>query len=158
LRLSHLHLPKLQRINMTGLRLELCQQAAKSFLREKLGALDSLGTMGAFTIGRGLGVGLSAQHLLSYLHEDTNGTWEYLRMATTMPNSPPRVFRVERARDNPEWRVPFHYSANLFNMPQTGMFRMADGTIRVSKWNCTLSDTRSVPKSPPPGLPSKLNL
>jgi len=46
LRLSHLHLPKLQRINMTGLQLELCQQAAKSFLREKLGALDSIGTMG----------------------------------------------------------------------------------------------------------------
>jgi len=36
LRLTHCHLPKLQRIHMEGLRLELCQQAAKSFLREKL--------------------------------------------------------------------------------------------------------------------------
>jgi len=52
LRLSHHHLPKLQRIHMEGLRLELCQQAAKSFLREKLGKLDSLGTMGAFTLGQ----------------------------------------------------------------------------------------------------------
>jgi len=24
-------------------------------------------------------------------------------------------------------------------MPQTGMFRMADGTLRAPKWNCTLS-------------------
>jgi len=38
---------------MAGLRLELCQQAAKSFLREKLGKLDSLGTMGAFLLGQG---------------------------------------------------------------------------------------------------------
>ena len=53
LRLSHSHLPKLQRIDMAGLRLELCQQAAKSFLREKLGKLDSLGTMGAFLLGQG---------------------------------------------------------------------------------------------------------
>ena len=52
LRLSHYHLPKLQRIHMEGLRLELCQQAAKSFLREKLSKLDSLGTMGAFTLGQ----------------------------------------------------------------------------------------------------------
>jgi len=46
-RLTHRNLPKLQRI-----RLELCQQAAKSFLREKLNKLDSLGTMGAFTLGQ----------------------------------------------------------------------------------------------------------
>ena len=51
LRFSHSHLPKLQRIHMEGLRLEVCQQAAQSFLREKLGKLDSLGTMGAFTLG-----------------------------------------------------------------------------------------------------------
>jgi len=44
-RLSHTHLQKLQRIHMEGLRLELCQQATKSFLREKLSKLDSLGTM-----------------------------------------------------------------------------------------------------------------
>ena len=52
LRLFHSHLPKLQPIHMEGLRLELCQQAAQSFLREKLGKLDSLGTMGAFTLGQ----------------------------------------------------------------------------------------------------------
>ena len=52
LRLSHSDLPRLQRIHMEGLRLELCQRAAKSFLREKLGKLDSLGTMGAFTLGQ----------------------------------------------------------------------------------------------------------
>jgi len=77
LRLSHSHLPKLQRIDMAGLRLELCQQAAKSFLREKLGKLDSLGTMGAFTLGQGGGEGaytsgqdLSAKHLTQWLEED----------------------------------------------------------------------------------------
>ena len=52
LRLSYANLPKLQRIHMEGLRLELCQRAAKSFLRERLGTLDSLGTMGAFTLGQ----------------------------------------------------------------------------------------------------------
>jgi hypothetical protein len=69
--LPHSHLPKLQRIHMAGLRLELCQQTAKSFLREKLGKLDSLGTMGAFTLGQGGGTGaymngqdLSAKHLI----------------------------------------------------------------------------------------------
>ena len=51
LRLTHDHLPLLKRIHMEGLRLELCQQAAKSFLREKLNKSDSLGTMGAFTLG-----------------------------------------------------------------------------------------------------------
>ena len=35
LRLSHSHLPQLQRIDKAGHRLELCQQAAKSFLRKK---------------------------------------------------------------------------------------------------------------------------
>ena len=52
LRLSHTNLPKLQRIHMEGLRLEVCQRAAKTFLREKLGTLDCLGTMGAFTMGQ----------------------------------------------------------------------------------------------------------
>ena len=53
LRLTHRH----QRIHMEGLRLELCQQAAKSFLREKLNVPDSLGTMGAFTLGQKGGTG-----------------------------------------------------------------------------------------------------
>ena len=35
---------------MQGLRLELCQQAGKSFLHEKLNKFDSLGTMKAFTL------------------------------------------------------------------------------------------------------------
>ena len=67
LRLSHSHLLKLQRIDMAGLQLQLCQQAAKSFLREKLGKLDSLGTMGAFTLGQGgrTGVYMHGQDLPS---------------------------------------------------------------------------------------------
>ena len=59
---------------MEGLRLELCQRAAKSFLQEKLGKLDSLGTMGAFTLGQDGRTGvymdgqdLSAKHLLHWL-------------------------------------------------------------------------------------------
>jgi len=74
LRLTHRDLPKLQRIHMEGLRLELCQQAAKSFLREKLNKLDSLGTMGAFTLGQkgetGVymnGQDLTAPHLTHWL-------------------------------------------------------------------------------------------
>ena len=51
---------------MAGLRLELCQEAAKSFLREKLGALDSLGTMGAFTIGLGKGSDWTSQQSTCY--------------------------------------------------------------------------------------------
>ena len=61
---------------MVGLQLELCQQAAKSFLREKLGKLECLGTMGAFTLGQGggkgaytLGQDLSAKHLTRWLEE-----------------------------------------------------------------------------------------
>jgi len=67
---------------MEGLRLELCQQAAKSFLREKLGKLDSLGTMGAFTLGQDGGTGvymngqdLSAKHLIHWLKVDSIETW-----------------------------------------------------------------------------------
>ena len=83
LRLSHSHLPKLQRIDMVGFRLELCQQAAKSFLREKLGKLDSLGTMGAFTLAEGggkgaytLGQDLSAKHLTRWLEEESEKAWQ----------------------------------------------------------------------------------
>jgi len=63
--------PTSRSIHMAGLRLELCQQATKSFLREKLGKLDSLGTMGAFTLGQDGRTGvymdgqdLSAKHLI----------------------------------------------------------------------------------------------
>jgi len=146
LRLSHSHLLKLQRIEMAGLRLELCQQAAKSFLREKLGKLDSLGTMGAFTLGQGggtdthtFGQDLSAKHLTLWLKEDSRVGWEKIYQATNICNHFPGGGPVTRQSDNPSWAVPFHHSANLFNMPQTGMFRMEDGTLRVPKWNRTLS-------------------
>jgi len=142
LRLSHSHLPKLQRIDMAGLRLELCQQAAKSFLRKNLGALDSLGTMGSFTLGPGAGLGLSAKHLLLWLKEDSKEAWKRIYMATNISNHFPGEPPVEPQYDNPSRRVPFHHSANLFNMPQTGMFPMEDGTLRVPKWNCTLSGAR----------------
>jgi hypothetical protein len=93
LRLSHAKLPKLQRIHMEGLRLELCQRAAKSFLREKLGTQDSLGTMGAFTLGQNgrtttsmRGWDLSAKHLLHWLKVDSKKTRTSLLQATTIPN------------------------------------------------------------------------
>ena len=128
LRLSHSHLPKLQRIHMAGLRLELCQQAAKSFLRKKLGKFDSLGTMGAFTLGQDGRTGafmngrdLSAKHLIQWLEVDSKEAWNRIYQATNISS------------------VPFHHSANLFNMPQTGMFWKADGTLQIPKWNCTLS-------------------
>jgi len=66
---------------MEGLRLELCQQAAKSFLREKLDKLDSLGTMGAFTLGQNGRTGvymngqdLSATHLTHWLWVNSRET------------------------------------------------------------------------------------
>jgi len=154
LRLSHSNLPKLQRIHMEGLRLELCQRAAKSFLREKLGMLDSLGTMGAFTLGQGGRTGaymngrdLSATHLLHWLKVDSKETQNRIYQATTntFPGGPP----VSRQYDNFTWRVPFHHSANLFNMPQTGMFREEDGTLRIPKRNCTLAGTPFTPERDP---------
>ena len=117
---------------MEGLRLELCQRAAKSFLREKLGTLDSLGTMGAFTLGH-RGRDLSAKHLLQWLKEDSKKTRNFLLQATTIPN----VFPGEPQTD-PYWRTPFHHSPNLINMPQTGMFRLQDGTLQVPQSDCTL--------------------
>ena len=138
---------------MAGLRLELCQQAAKSFLREKLGKLDSLGTMGAFTLGQGEGQGaymlgqdLSAKHLTRWLVEDLEKAWNKIYQATNICNHPPVFLPVTRQSDNPSWAVPFHHSANLFNMPQTGMFRMEDGTLRVPKWSCTLTGDLLAPE------------
>jgi len=93
LRLAHYHLPKLQRIHMVGLRLELCQKAAKSFLRENLGKLDSLGTMGAFTLGQDGGTGvymngqdLSAKHLIHWLKVDSKEARNRIYQATTIAN------------------------------------------------------------------------
>ena len=156
LRLSPSDLPKLQSIHMEGLRLELCQRAAKSFLREKLGKLDSLGTMGAFTLGQGGRTGvymdgrdLSAKHLLHWLKEDSKETRNRIYQAITISNTFPGGPPVSRQYDNPTWRVPFHHSANLFNMPQTGMFREKDGTLRIPKRNCTLAGTPLTPERDP---------
>jgi len=114
---------------MVGLRLELCQQAAKSFLREKLGELNSLGKMGAFMLGQGggegaytLGQDLSAKHLIRWLEEDSEEAWKKIYQVKNICNHPPGGGPVTRQSDNPSWAVPFHHSANLFNMPQTGMF------------------------------------
>jgi len=148
LRLSHHHLLKLQRIHMEGLRLELCQQAAKSLLREKLGKVDSLGTMGAFTLGQDGRTGvymngqdLSARHLIHWLKVYSKETRTKIYQASTIANYFPGGPPVPRQYDNHNWRVPFHHSANLINMPQTGMFREEHGTFRVPKWNCNLSGT-----------------
>ena len=73
-------------------------------------------------------------------------------ISNTYPGGPP----VRRQHDNPTWRVPFHHSANLFNMPQVGMFREEDGTLRVPKRDCTLSGTPLIPELDPmdrAGLP-----
>jgi len=93
LRLTLRHLPKFQRIHMEGLRLELCQQAAKSFLREKLKMLDSLGTMGSFTLGQKGRPGtsnneedLTATHLTHWLRENSRESRTRIRQATTIAN------------------------------------------------------------------------
>jgi len=170
LRLTHRYLPKLQRIHMEGLRLELCQQAAKSFLREKLNKLDSLGTMGAFTLGPrgeaipngGMGVymhgqDLTATHLTHWLREYSRESRTRVHQATTIKNLHPLATLGPRQPNNPDRRVPFHLSANLINMPQVGMFRNEDGTLQIPQWNCTLSGTPLVPEvdptEPEAGLP-----
>jgi len=139
---------------MEGLRLELCQRAAKSFLREKLGKLDSLGAMGAFTLGQngrtGVYMGgrdLSAKHLLHWLKVDSQETRNRIYQATTISNVSPGGPLVNRQRGNLTWRVPFHHSANLFNMPQTGMFRKEDGTLRIPQRHCTLAGIPLTPES-----------
>jgi len=155
---------------MEGLRLELCQQAAKSFLREKLNKLDSVGTMGAFTLGptgvaipngeRGgytLGHDLTATHLTHWLREHSRESRTRTHRATTIANLHPLGTPGPRQPHNPDRRVPFHLSANLINMPQTGMFRNEDGTLRIPQWNYTLSGTPLVPEvdptEPEAGLP-----
>ena len=164
LRLTQSHLPKLQRIHMEGLRLELCQQAAKSFLREKLNMLDSVGTMGAFTLGptgvellnteRGgytRGHVLTASHLTHWIREHSYDSRMSIHRATTIVNRHPLV------PHNLHGRVPFHNSANIINIPQVGMFRNKDGTLRIPQWNCTLSGTPLIPEldrsEPEAGLP-----
>ena len=114
MRLSHSHLPKLHRIDMAGLRLELCQQAAKSFLREKLGKLDSLGTMGAFSLGQGEGNGaytfgqdLSARHLTRWLEEDSKKAWKKIYQATNICNHPQGDSQSHDKAITPPGQSPF---------------------------------------------------
>jgi len=148
LRLSHTHLPKLQGVNMVGLRLELCQQAAKSFLRENLGILDSLGTMDAFALGPGgfRGEDLSANHIEKWLEKGSDDDWQKIYHAMNVHNDPPVGLRVLYHSNNPSRAVPFHHSANMFNMAQTGMFLQEDSTLRVPKWSCTLSGELLAPE------------
>jgi len=128
LRLSHSHLPKLQRI--------LGQDARTVIYME--------------------GQDLSAKQLIHWLKVDSTTTRKRIYQATNISNpfqgGPP----VQRQYDNPNRAFPFHHSANLFNMPQTGMFRGEDGTLRVPKWNCTLLGTPLEPEYDPidtAGLP-----
>jgi len=102
--------------------------------------------MGAFMLGQAgrtgvyiYGQDLSAKHLIQWLEVDSKEAWKRIYQAASISNYFPGGPPVEPQHDNPSRAVPFHHSANLFNMPQTGMFRMEDGTLRVPKWNCTLS-------------------
>jgi len=79
--------------------------------------------------------------VIRWFKEDSKEAWEKICQATTISNYFLGGTPVEPQYDNPSRAVPFHHSANLFNMPQTGMFREEDSTLRVPKWNCTLSGT-----------------
>ena len=92
------------------------------------------------------GQDLSAKHLIHWLKVDSKETRNRIYQATTISNRFPGGPPVRRQYDNSTWRVPFHHSANLFTMPQTGTFREEDGTLRVPKWNCTLSGTPLEPE------------
>jgi len=114
LRLTHRNLPKLQRIHREGFRLKLCQQAAKSFLREKLGKLDSLGTMGAFTLGQKGGTGvymngqdLSATHLTHWLRVNSRESRTRIHQATTIANFLPRGPQAPDSQPTLKGESPF---------------------------------------------------
>ena len=85
--------------------------------------------------------GTSLVRVIRWFKEDSKEAWEKICQATTISNYFLGGTPVEPQYDNPSRAVPFHHSANLFNMPQTGMFREEDSTLRVPKWNCTLSGT-----------------
>jgi hypothetical protein len=67
-----------------------------------------------------------------------------LLQATTILNVFPGV-----PRNDQYWRVPFHHSANLINMPQAGMFRHHDGTLQVPRSDCTLDGAPLKPEDDP---------
>jgi len=104
--------------------------------------------MGAFTLGQGgvRGEDLSANHLTQWLEKDSEEDWHKIYHATNICNCPPVGLRVIHHSDNPSWAVPFHHSADLINMPQTGMFRLEDGNLRVPKWSYTLSGDLLAPE------------
>ena len=94
---------------------------------------------------------LSAKHFLHWLKVDSKKTRTRLLQATHHLN----VFPWG-PRNDPYWRVPFHHSANLINMPQAGMFRHQDGTLQVPQSHCTLDGVPLKPEDDPydmPGLP-----
>jgi len=88
------------------------------------------------------GQDLSAKHLIHWLKVDSKETRNRIYQATTISNRFPGGPPVRQQYDNSTWRVPFHHST----MPQTGTFREEDGTLRVPKWNCTLSGTPLEPE------------
>jgi len=112
---------------------------SKSFLREKLDKLDSLRTMGAFTLGQDGRTGvymhgqdLSATHLIHWLRVNSRETRTRIHQATTIANFLLGGPQGPQQAANPDRRVPFHHLDNLINMPQAGMFRNEDGTLRIS--------------------------
>jgi len=109
LRLSHSHLPKLQRIDMAGLRLELCQEAAKSFLREKLGALDSPQNDGSLhdRTRQGVGLDLSAKHLLLWLRRTRRKPGKKYTWPRLYPTASRGDPQSNRHRTTPTGKSPF---------------------------------------------------
>ena len=92
------------------------------------------------------GPDLSAKHLIHWLKVNSRETRNRIYQATTIAKSYPGGPPVPRQPGNPSRRVPFHHSANLINMPQVGMFRKEDGTLRIPQWNCTLLGTPLIPE------------
>ena len=127
--------------------------------------------MGAFTLGptgvallngerdsHTLGQDLTAAHLTQWLRANSLDSQTNTYRATTIANPHPLGTPGHRQPHNPDRRV--HHSANLINMPQVGMFRNEDGTLRIPQWNRTLSGTPLVPEvdryEPEAGLPQIL--
>jgi len=84
-----------------------------------------------------------------WLREHSRDSRIRTHRATTIANLHPLGTPGPRQPHNPDMRVPFHHSTNLINMPQVGMFRNEDGSLRTPQWNCTLSGSPLVPEVHP---------
>jgi len=139
------YLPRVRRFDMVGLRYELCQQASKSFLLERLDLWSSVHLMGLFTRRQAYCIDpiLSSEYIISVLTRGAMYLNEVNELTCIFHMPPDPTWNTQNILD-PErldnlHAVPFFLSATLINMPQVGMFRDDIGKLKIPQWNQTLS-------------------